>query len=88
MRKRSSKTEQLVYEFICSNPGKSTYEISKTLRMSGGRVRHALTKLSEKGLIRFKIVRSSYRIKRLSFPIEVWKLLPPRIRKQLKELKL
>ena len=81
-------TEQVVYEFICSNPGKSTYEISKSLKMTGGRVRHALKKLKERGLIKFRAMRSSYRIKKLSFPINVWKLLPNSLKKQLKQMKI
>lgn len=87
MAQQKLTTEQQIYEFVCSNPGKSTYEISKILKMSGGKVRHALMKLKERGLIKFKVVRASYRIKKLSFPTKVWELLPPSLKDQLKEFK-
>lgn len=88
MRKKDPLTEQIIYEFICSNPGKSTYEISKTLKMTGGRVRHALNKLKNCGLIKFKFLRESCRVKKLSFPVEFWKLLPKTLRKELLKLKV
>ena len=88
MRKKDPSTEQIIYEFICSNPGKSTYEISKHLKMTGGRVRHALNKLRNYGLIKFKFLRESYRVKKLSFPVECWKLLPKTLKKELLKLKL
>lgn len=85
---KSSTTEQKVYEFVCFNPGKSTYEIAKKLGMTGGRVRHALNKLKKLGLIKFQFLRGSYRVKKLSFPIESWKLLPRSLKKEIQKLKL
>lgn len=85
---RRSDTQQIIYEFVCFNPGKSTYEISKQLKMSGGKVRYALNKLKEMGLIKFKFVKSSYKIKKLSFPIDAWKLLPYSLKRRLKQLKV
>ncbi|HDJ96731.1 MAG TPA: transcriptional regulator, partial [Candidatus Aenigmarchaeota archaeon] len=49
-----ARTQLIVYEFVCKNPGMCTYEISKKLKMSGGRVRHALNQLKKSGLIKFK----------------------------------
>jgi len=87
MPKRSS-TEDVVYNFVCKNPGKCTYFISKNLNMSGGRVRHALNVLNKKGLIRFKFERKNPRIKKLTYPVSAWRLLPRKIRGQLKKIEV
>lgn len=87
MPKRSS-TEDIIYDFVCKNPGKCTYFISKKLKMSGGRVRHALNVLNKKGLIRFKFERKNPRIKKLCYPESAWRLLPRKIKVQLKRIKL
>lgn len=83
---RESCTEDVVYAFICRNPGLSTYEISKKLGMTGGRVRHALSKLRERGLVRFKFKRRSARLVKLTYPIDAWSLLPKALRGKLKEM--
>ena len=44
---KKNNTEHIVYCTICSNPGMNTYELSKKLNMTGGRVRHAISKLKE-----------------------------------------
>lgn len=72
--KRSS--EEKIYRFICEHPGNCTYDISRKLSMSGGKVRNALQRLEGKGLVRFKFVRSSHRMKKLSYPVGMWDLLP------------
>jgi len=83
---KKTDTKQKVYLFVCKNPGRNTYEISKSLRMSGGKVRYALYSLEKEGLIKFKIQRSSSRIKKLSYPVDAWKLLPSKIKRELKGL--
>jgi predicted transcriptional regulator len=85
-RERVSKegeTEDKIYEFVCKNPGKSTYEISKNLNMSGGKVRHALSSLKQKGLVVFKFIRQSPRIKKLTFPVSCFKLMPKKLKVKL-----
>lgn len=82
---KEGETEDKIYEFVCENPGKSTYEISKKMNMSGGRVRHALSSLEQKGLIMFKFVRQSPRIKKLTFPIDNIKLMPKNLKILLKK---
>jgi len=84
---KQNRTEYKVYKFVCKNPGNSTYYISKKLDMSGGRVRHALCKLKKIGLIRFKFVRDNPRIRKLSYPVGMLKLLPRGMKRQLKKLK-
>lgn len=86
MPKRST-TEYKVYDFICKNPGNNTYYISKKLNMSGGRVRHALCKLKQLGLIRFRFNRNNPRIRKLAYPVDSLKLLPRGIKKQLKKIR-
>lgn len=76
-------TEDMVYDFICKNPGMNTYTVSNKLKMTGGRVRHALSKLKEAGLIEFKFVRQSPRIQKLSYPVSAFRLLPRSLRKEL-----
>ncbi|MEM5782022.1 MAG: winged helix-turn-helix domain-containing protein [Candidatus Aenigmatarchaeota archaeon] len=84
MPRKSS--EQLIYCFICENPGLNTYQISKKLKMSGGKVRHALKKLREKGLIKFKFERKNPRIRKLTYPTEFWNLIPGSLRSKIKKL--
>jgi predicted transcriptional regulator len=79
-----SEKEEKIYRFICENPGLSTYDISKKLNLSGGCVRHCLAKLSQKGLIFFKFEKNNPRIRKLSYPINAFKLLPRKILNQLK----
>lgn len=86
MPKRST-TEYEVYEFVCKNPGNSTYHISKKLNMTGGRVRHALSKLKQLGLIRFKFDKNNPRIRKLTFPVDTLRLLPRGIKNQLKKIR-
>lgn len=86
MPKRST-TEYKIYEFVCKNPGNCTYYISKELNMSGGRVRHALSKLKKLGLVRFKFDRNNPRIRKLTYPVDTLRLLPKGIRNQLKKLR-
>ena len=83
---RKSNSEQVIYSFVCSNPGLNTYQISKKLNMSGGRVRHALKRLEQKGLVKFKFDKKNPRIRKLTYPIECWKLLPRFFRIELKKL--
>jgi len=89
---KDSFTEEIVYSFVCKHPGSCTYEISKKLGMTGGRVRHALTKLENDGLIRFKFDRKNPRIKKLCYPVDAWNLLPRalklKLRKVQRELKV
>lgn len=82
---RESYTEDMVYAFVCRHPGMCTYEISKKLKMTGGRVRHALFKLKERGLVKFKFERKNPRIKKLTYPIDTWSLLPKRVREELRK---
>lgn len=84
MPKKSS--EQIIYSFICENPGLNTYQISKKLGMSGGKVRHILKKLKERGLVKFKFERKNPRIKKLTYPIEFWKLFPKVLKSEIKKL--
>lgn len=83
---RKSATDQIVYDFVCSNPGLCTYEIAKRLRMSGGRVRYTLKKLKEIGLVSFKFDKTNPRFKKLSFPVNMWELLPENIKTETKKL--
>lgn len=83
---KKSNTCEIIYDFICDNPGLSTYEISKKLNMSGGRVRHALSRLQKIGLIEFKFERQSPRIKKLTYPISAMKLLPEKLKRELRNM--
>lgn len=82
---KEGETEDKIYEFICENPGKCTYEISKKLNMSGGKVRHALSSLEQKGLVAFKFIRQSPRTKKLTFPVNNFKLIPKSLKSLLKK---
>ena len=55
---KHSFTEEVVYSFVCKHPGLCTYDMSKKLNMTGGRVRHALIKLEKEGLVKFKFDNS------------------------------
>lgn len=81
-----SNTEEKVYRFVCENPGLSTYRISKKLNLTGGCVRHCLKKLQQKGLIFFKFEKHNPRIRKLSYPVNAFQLLPKKIVKQLAKL--
>ena len=83
---KESYTEDIVYAFVCRHPGLSTYEISKKLGMTGGRVRHALSKLKEKGLVKFKFQRRSARLVKLTYPVDAWSLLPKALREELRRM--
>ncbi len=83
---RESYTEDVVYAFVCKHPGLSTYEISKKLKMTGGRVRYALSRLKEKGLVRFKFERKNPRIKKLTYPVDAWSLMPKALREELRRI--
>jgi len=83
---RKSETEDILYSFVCSKPGMSTYYIAKKLNMTGGRVRHALARLEEKGLIKFKFDKHNPRIRKLTFPVDNWSLVPKSLRNELKKL--
>jgi len=82
---KESYTLEIVYAFVCRHPGICTYEISKKLNMTGGRVRHALTKLKEMGLVKFKFERNNPRIKKLTYPVDTWNLLPKEVRVELRK---
>jgi predicted transcriptional regulator len=81
-----SSTRDRVYVFVCKNPGLSTYDLSKKLGMTGGRVRHALSMLKKADLIEFKFERQNPRIRKLSFPVDFLKLLPRDLKKEIKGL--
>lgn len=83
MRKRG-EAEYKVYQLICSNPGLNTYEISKKLNMSGGNVRNVLSNLHKKGLISFKIEKSSIRVRKKCFAVKIARLLPVAFKKEIK----
>ncbi|MEM5843633.1 MAG: winged helix-turn-helix transcriptional regulator [Candidatus Aenigmatarchaeota archaeon] len=85
---KKSEAEYKIYTFICQNPGLCTYEISKKMMMSGGRVRYFLSRLKEKGLVRFKFDRKNPRIKKLTYPVSTIELLPKKIKAQLKNIKV
>lgn len=85
---KEESTKDKVYKFVCENPGMSTYEISKKLQMTGGRVRHVLTTLWKEGLIKFKFERQSPRIRKLSYPVSFVDLLPKSLKKEMKKLQL
>lgn len=79
--KKSGK--ERIYDFICRNPGNNTYQISKKLCMSGGKVRHALYKLKQDGLIRFKVIRNTPRIQKLCYPVDAMSLLPRALKNKI-----
>jgi len=83
---KETSTKDEIYSFICKNPGFSTYEITKDLGMTGGRVRHALIKLEQNGLIKFRFEKNNPRIRKLSFPVDFPKLLPNTLKKEIKKL--
>ncbi len=74
-----------VYCHVCSNPGQSTYQISKDLGLTGGSVRHALSELEGEGLIKFKFDKRNPRLRKLTFPVEAFRLLPGRLRFEVKK---
>lgn len=79
--KNGKCTEDVVYEYICEHPGLCTYELSKRLKMTGGNLRSALLRLKHKGLIKFKFERGNPRIKKLSYPVNAYSLLPKSLKK-------
>lgn len=79
-------TEDMVYDFVCKNPGMCTYIISNRMKMTGGRVRHALSKLKDAGLIEFRFMRQNPRIRKLSYPVSAFRLLPKGLRKDLERI--
>jgi len=79
-------SEDSVYNFVCKNPGLCTYDIQKRLKMSGGRVRHALSQLNKHGLVKFRFVCKSPRVKKLSYPVEAWKLVPGGLKRAVKKI--
>lgn len=81
-------TEDVVYNFVCNNPGMSTYKIAKRLRMTGGRVRHALKRLKQRGLIKFKFDKSNPRFRKLTYPVDAWNLIPRNLKRELRNLKI
>ena len=81
---RDSNTEVIVYELVCSKPGMCTYDIEKKLDMTGGRIRHALSMLGKKGLIKFKFDRRKPRIRKLAYPVDRWNLLPKSFKNEIK----
>lgn len=83
---KHGKAEDRVYQFICKNPGLNTYEISKKLKMSGGNVRNALNNLHKKGLVVFKIEKGNVRVKKRCFAVNLVRLLPTSLKKEIKEL--
>ncbi|MCS7105905.1 MAG: ArsR family transcriptional regulator [Candidatus Aenigmarchaeota archaeon] len=85
---KKSESEYKIYMFVCQNPGLCTYEISKKLMMSGGKVRYFLSKLEKKGLVKFKFDRKNPRIKKLSYPVSTLELLPKKIKILFKNLKV
>lgn len=85
---RGSFTEDIVYSFVCRHPGLCTYDISKKLNMSGGRVRYALSKLKKMGLIEFEFERTNPRIRKLTYPVDAWLLLPENLRARLRKLRI
>ena len=87
MTKKSS-SEEKIYRFVCENPGNCTYTISKKLKMSGGKVRNALSRLKQSGLVKFKFERRSPRIKKLSYPVKTLDLLPRILKKEVSKLKI
>jgi hypothetical protein len=51
--------------------------------MSGGRVRYALSRLAAIGLIKFKFERTNPRIRKLTYPVDAFDLLPKSLKKEL-----
>ena len=80
-------TQDKIYKFICKNPGNNTYAISKKMKMSGGRVRHAIYKLKNYGLIKLKTINKSPRIQKLCYPIDALASLPKALKRKLKRSK-
>ena len=83
--KKNAKTMHTVYCYVCANPGQSTYQISKDLGLSGGSVRHALSELEGEGMIKFKFERRNPRLRKLTYPIEAFRLLPGRLRFEVRK---
>lgn len=83
---KHGKAEDRIYQFICKNPGLNTYEISKRLKMSGGNVRNALSNLHKKGLVTFKVEKGSVRVKKRCFAVNIARLLPSSLKKEIKNL--
>ena len=77
--KKNGNTVHTVYCHVCTNPGQSTYQISKDLGLTGGSVRHALSELEDDGLIKFKFDKRNPRLKKLTYPVEAFRLLPKRM---------
>jgi|YelNatPaOPRAMG01_1025707.scaffolds.fasta_scaffold10754_5 predicted transcriptional regulator len=84
---KKSEAEYKIYSFVCQNPGMCTYEISKRLKMSGGRVRYFLSRLQKKGLVRFKFDKKNPRIKKLTYPLNTLELLPKSIKNKFRDFK-
>ena len=79
-------TQDIVYSLICEHPGLCGHEISKKLNMSSGRVYQALKSLKKTGFIITKTTKESKR-KKVCFPVNAFKLLPNKIKKEVAVLK-
>jgi len=84
---KEKSTQDKIYRFICKNPGKNTYVISKKMRMSGGRARHAIYRLRDYGLVKLKTIKKSPRIQKLCYPVDALSLLPKALKRKLKRSK-
>lgn len=82
---KKSPGEEKIYRFVCENPGNCTYTISKRLKMSGGKVRNVLMQLKQKGLVKFKFERHNPRIRKLTYPIRMWELVPKSLEKDARK---
>ncbi|MFQ6055361.1 MAG: hypothetical protein ACE5J3_05190 [Methanosarcinales archaeon] len=83
---KKQPTEDIIYQFVCENPGNCTYTISKRLKMSGGRVRNALIRLKQMGLVKFKFDRHNPRIRKLTYPVRMWRLVPKTLKRDVKKI--
>lgn len=84
---KESDSRDIIYEFICANPGLNTYLIAKKLNMSGGKIRYVLSRLEKMGLVEFEFRRRSARIEKLTYPITAYNLLPKGLKSKLKKMK-
>jgi len=83
---RKSSSEEKIYRFVCESPGNCTYTISKRLKMSGGKVRNVLIRLKQKGLVKFKFDRRNPRMRKLTYPVKMWDLIPKNLRKNVRKM--
>lgn len=78
---QGTRTDWILYDFICERPNLSIYELHKELGWSVGKVQKAIERLRERGYVESKTVNNPSRPKTIIAPTD-WKTLYRRLREE------